>query len=104
MNFLKNLFGGGNQDGGDRGMYFYVQPKRCDEIVQVRIDPMNDLSQSEEGDGYVVRKMVSAIRCPFQAEMTVHYDKNRKPTRVDVENGEQVDEAAYKAWEDSRAS
>lgn len=106
MNFIKNLFGGsGNSNAsGDRGVYFYVQPKRCEEIVKIRIDPMNDLSARDDSDGYVVRKMVSATRCPFQAEITVYFDKSRNAQSVSVENGADVTEAEFEAWQASRSS
>lgn len=102
MGFLKRLFGGGG--GATRGstsepyaLYFYVRLKRSDEIMRVRIDLRNDLSQSDEG-GYFVRKMVRAIRAPFPAELLVTFDDRRRMTGVSVENGESVDEAAYDEW------
>lgn len=99
MNFLKNLFGGGSQTPVDRnGMYIYVQPKRCEEIVEVRINLMNDLSRKDEGNGYFVRKMVSATRCPFQAEVTIEFDNQRNVISQEAENGEIVDAAAYQRW------
>ncbi len=106
MNFLKNLFGGGGIGGssGDRGLYFYVQPKRCEEIVEIRIDPMNELSTRDEGDGYISRKMVSAIRCPFQAELIVTFDKNRKIVDTKAENGQVVDKDAFVSWQESRGA
>ena len=45
MNILKSLFGGGSRSS-DRGIYFYVQPKMCQEILRIRVDPLNDLSIS----------------------------------------------------------
>ena len=106
MNFLKNLFGGdggGNSDDS-RGLYFYVQPKRCEEIIEVRIDSMNDLSTRDDESGYIVRKMVSATRCPFQAELTVYFDKNRRVENQEVENGTLVSKEDYEAWQASRNS
>jgi hypothetical protein len=99
MNFLRNLFGGGRatSTGADRGLYFYVRPKRCDQIVRVRIDPMNEVSESDEG-GYFVRKIVSAPRCPFQAELTIQFDNRRQMTGAQIENGDRVSEADYDAW------
>ncbi|MGJ3237265.1 MAG: hypothetical protein ACFE0Q_01020 [Anaerolineae bacterium] len=93
MNFLKKLFGGGQPTDG--GYYVYVQPKRCDEIVRVRINLNSDLSPTEDYDGYWIRKVASATRCPFQAEFTLHFDKSRKLVDRTVENGEFVTEEAY---------
>lgn len=96
MNFLKNLFGGGGRND-DRGIYFYVQPKMCQEILRVRVDPLNDLSQTDDGKGYWCRKVASAARCPFQAEIELYFDKNKRFKDSQVENGELVSEEAWRA-------
>lgn len=103
MSLLKRLFGGGSRrsTGGYRSaddryaLYLYVRPKRCDEVVQVRVNLMNDLSAADQGDGYFTRKMVSATRCPFQAELSLHFDRNKKLVSSDITNGEIVDEDAF---------
>lgn len=96
MNFLKNLFGGG---GGPQTpvRFFYVRPKRCQEILQVRVDLQNELSQTDDG-GYYVRKVAQAIRCPFEAELHIYFDKKRALSRVEVENGEAVSAEVYETW------
>ncbi|TVR22932.1 MAG: hypothetical protein EA396_04870 [Anaerolineaceae bacterium] len=97
MNFLRNLFGGGSGSSRDRdALYIFVQPKMCPEVVRVRINLFNDLSQTE--DGYIVRKMVSATRCPFQAEVELHFDKKRNITQTIVTDGDMKEEADYIAW------
>ena len=99
MNILKNLFGGGAGNRGDkRGFYVYVRPKRCDEIVEIRVDLYNDLSQEDDSSGFFVRKLASATRCPFQAEVTLFFDKNRRNTTSDIENGEFVSAQEYAEW------
>jgi len=98
MDFLKKLFGGGGGSrSDDRGIYFYVQPKMCQEILRIRVDPMNDLSKTDDGDGYYVRKLASGHRCPFQAELEVFLDKNKRVQNTDVTNGKLVDEADWQA-------
>ncbi len=97
MNFLKNLFGGGNQSK-DGGYYVYVKPKMCQEIVQVRINLSNDLSQTDDYEGYWCRKVASATRCPFQAELTLHFDKSRRLVDREIENGEFVSEEDFLAF------
>ncbi len=99
MSFLRRLFGGGgvSADRDQHGMYFYVRPRRCEEVLRVRVDLRNDLSESEDG-GYFVRKIITAVRCPFQAEMTAYFDANRGFVSVEVQDGEAVDEAAYDAY------
>lgn len=90
MNFLRNLFGGARST--DRGIYFYVQPKMCQEILRIRVDPLNDLSRTDEGGGYWVRKVASGYRCPFQAEVEVYFDKNRRVISAEVTDGRLVSE------------
>ena len=95
MNFLKSLFGGGGRHE-DRGIYFYVQPKMCQEILRIRVDPLNDLSQTDDGKGYWCRKLASAARCPFQAELELYFDKNKRFKDSHVENGKLVSEEAWR--------
>ena len=98
VNFLKNLFGaGGGSRSTDRGIYLYVQPKMCQEILRIRVDPMNDLSRRDEGSGYWVRKVASGHRCPFQAEVEIYFDKNKRITDTQVSNGKLVSEDDWQA-------
>ena len=97
MNFLKNLFGGGNRSK-DGGYYVYIKPKMCQEVVRVRINLNNDLSPTEDYNGYWIRKVASATRCPFQAEFTLQFDKSRKLVDRMIENGEFVSEEDYLAF------
>lgn len=95
VNFLKKLFSGGSS--GDRNsMYIYVKLHRCDEIMKVRVNLYNDLSLTDDG-AYYCRKVVSAIRCPFPAEVELYFDKSRRLVESRVDKGELVDEAAYLA-------
>ena len=101
MGFLRKLFGGGGNKSSSQdryAMFFYIRPKRCDEIVMVRINLMNDPSQLDHGKGYFVRKVASATRCPFQAELEVTFDARKRVTQTQVTDGELVDEAEYNAW------
>jgi hypothetical protein len=99
MGFLRRLFGGG---GGATGadawaLTYYVRPKRCHEILPVRVDLRNDLSLTDDG-GYFVRKVVRGERCPFPAELHLSFDANRKLTQVGVQDGETIEEAVYHEW------
>lgn len=102
MNFLKKLFGGAGRPS-DRASYFYVRPKRCDEILQVRIDLFNDASLTDSGE-YYVRKLVRGARCPLPAELHVYLNANRQLVRVEVQDGEQVSAEDYEAWAARRDS
>lgn len=95
MNFLKSLFSG---PPSDRGLYLYVKPKACQEILRIRIDTSNDLSLADSGDGYFVRKMARGNRCPFPVEMQIYFDKNRRMTDKQIENGEFVSQEEYDAF------
>ncbi len=99
MNFLGRLWNGLVSGGTPAQRYqpYYVRPKRCPEVVIVRVDLFNDLSVSDDG-GFFVRKVARGERCPFAAEVSITFDKNRRPVEVTVENGEQVTEADYLAW------
>lgn len=101
MGFLKKLFGGGgnaNKGGDGRSFFVYVRPKRCEEIIEVRVDLMNELSRTDAEDGFFVRKVASATRCPFQAEIMLYFDKNRRLLSSEVEKGEFVSTEDYEAW------
>lgn len=105
MQFLKSLLKplqGGGARSDDRGIYFYVQPKACQEILRIRVDPLNDLSRADDGKGYWVRKVASGHRCPFQAEVEIYFDKNKRMTGSDVTNGALVSEADWLAWRGER--
>jgi hypothetical protein len=101
MGFLKRLFGGGggaSAPGDAVGMYYYVRPRGCDEVVRVRIDRNNDLSLSDDGGSYWVHKLVRGVKCRENVELDLFFDGNRRLTDKQVKNGELVDEAAYNAW------
>jgi hypothetical protein len=104
MDFFKKLFGGGDSKAGSRGfggdpdgMYYYVQPRGCDEVVRVRVHRYNDLSERDEG-GYWAHKVIRGTKCPQNVELDLYYDTNRKLTNHTVANGALVDAAAYEAW------
>lgn len=99
MNLLKSIFGGGgNKRSADGGIYIYVKPKMCKEILRIRINPGNDLSRTDDEKGYFVRKMAQGTRCPFPVEITVYFDGRRNITGKDIENGEFATEADYEAF------
>ena len=89
--FLKKLLVG-TGPGEKNILYLYVRPKRCDQIVRVRINLYNDLSLSD-GDGYHCRKVARAARCPFAAELFLRFDGKRRLLEQE-EDIEVVGEAA----------
>jgi hypothetical protein len=107
MEFFKKLFGGGgapsSQSGDPYGLYLYVQPRGCDEVVRIRINLMNDLSERDEG-GYWVHKVVRGTKCFQTAELDVYFSKSRQMTNTEIQGGALVDQAAYEAWLESQAN
>jgi hypothetical protein len=103
MGFFRRLFGGGPPPPKDRFVTYYVRPKRCKEVVPVRVDLHNDLSEGDEG-GYFVRKMARGERCPFPAELHISFDSSRREVEASVQDGELTDEAAYSAWQSGAAA
>lgn len=97
MNFLKNLFGGGGSQDDGHFLTLYVRPKMCKEILQVRVDLRNNLSLSDDESGYFVRKVASGARCPFNAELHLEFDKQRRLIDKSIENGDFVTEEEYLA-------
>ena len=105
MNILKNLFGGGGSNrSDDGGIYFYVRPRGCEEVVKVRINPANDLSKDEQDNYFVIKTVRGTHRCFNPAEMTLYFDKNRNLTSSSIDKGDIVDEAAFIEWEEKLAA
>lgn len=99
MDFLRRLFGGGGAQSSDPdGLYFYIQPKGCDEVIRVRINRMNDISLADDGETYWVRKSVRGTKCRQTAELELYFDRNRKLSSSEVTDGDLVDAHAYEAW------
>lgn len=98
MDFLRRLFGGGGGGDNAKGMYVYVRPRGCDEVVRVRIDRYNDLSLSDDGETYWVHKYVRGVKCFQQVEIDLFFDKNRQLQNSEVAGGALVSEEEYNAW------
>lgn len=101
MNFLRNLFGGARSGapGDTTGFYVYVRPHRCKEVVEVRINLLNDLSEDDSSGGrYIVRKTVRGERCPFPSEITLYFDQNRRLLNQEIDKGEFLSTQEYERW------
>jgi hypothetical protein len=114
---LKSIFGlGGGADAGvDRGLYWYVRCNRCRDVVRVRVNMANEVSEvSDEPDEdapgmtptnpaarYTVTKGVVDSKCFRPMRLTIYFDGRRRELESHVEGGEVVDQAA---WEAVRAS
>lgn len=101
MDFLKKLFSGGGASG-DVGIYFYVKPSGCDEVVRVRINRNNDLSLAEDGKTYWVHKVVMGTTCFQRVELDVYFKQSRQVSETSISGGELVKKEDYEAWLASR--
>ncbi|MEP7293390.1 MAG: hypothetical protein ABI835_16520 [Chloroflexota bacterium] len=100
MDFLKKLFGGGGgaSSGDAKGIYYYVKPKGCEEVVRVRIDRNNDLSLSDDGKTYWVHKVAMGSKCFQRAEIDFYFSSSRQLSNTEVSGGDLVTQADYDAW------
>ncbi len=88
MSFLSRLFGGGGSRGSDDGgIHIRVKCDVCGEVVQARISPTSELSQSDEG-GYFVRKVLVGRQCFRPIEVQLRYsDLGRHEISREVKGG-----------------
>jgi hypothetical protein len=80
LTFLKRLFGGGGngaQRSSDGGIYVSVQCNACSEVVTARINPRSELSMSDDGKTYFVRKVLVGQQCFRPIELEVRYSDLR---------------------------
>ena len=96
MGFLKRLFGGGNQQPKDTGVYLYFRSKRAaDAVTKVRIEPTYDLNRS--GDGYTWHKTIVDSRYFSRINAVVRLDGNYQVVSAELDNGEMITAEAYEA-------
>jgi hypothetical protein len=118
LDALKSILGLGGGGGGgavDRGLYRYVRCNRCKDVVRVRINMANEVSElsdepDEDGDvaaptnpaaRYAVTKGVVDTKCFRPMRLSILFDGRKHEIESSVQGGEVVDEAA---WEAVRAS
>lgn len=99
VGFLKNLFA--PRPMSNRYITLYIQPKACKEVLEVRIDTMNEPSLQDDGT-YYVRKLARGQRCPFGVEVEMTFAKNRAITQKIIINGEETTQEAYQAFLDTQ--
>lgn len=100
VDFLKKLFGGGTES--DPGLYYYIRVDRTGEVIQVRIHPGNDLSQTDDFKGYFTRKVVVGEKSFDRVEAEFFFDNKRSLTETRIDGGTLVDADAYHAYQASR--
>lgn len=101
MDFLKRLFGGGDnqktpQQYVDKdGLYFYVQCDKCGAKVRVRADKQHDLNRDD--NGYIWHKTIVDSSC-FRPIRTIAYlDNQYRMTSHEIEGGHYITQEAYEA-------
>jgi hypothetical protein len=115
---LKSMLGlgSGAGSGPDRGIYRYVRCSRCQDVVRVRINMANEVSElsdePEEDSGeiaatnpaarYAVSKGVVDSKCFRPMRLTILFDGRRQEIEASVQGGELVDQAAWEAAQASR--
>lgn len=94
MGFFATLFGKRSPvAAADDGIYQQVRCAACGAVVQVRIDPRNDLSLNDQADGYFVRKVLVDDRCYRRMTLEMTFDLSRRLTNSVVEGGTLIADA-----------
>ena len=74
--------GGSSFSGGDANTYWiYAQCRRCGELLTTRVNLMNEPSEADDGEGWVVRKGLvgsGANRCFQTVEVTLKFDTKKQ--------------------------
>jgi hypothetical protein len=111
MELLRKIFGGASANpagskidgakaaGDPAGMYFFIQPDKCAEVVRLRVNRENDLSLDDEEHGYWVHKVVRGTSCFTPVEVDLYFDLQKRLRDSQLKGGRLVDEAAYIAWQ-----
>lgn len=98
MDFLRRLFGGGAERGGDNALMLYVRCSRCGAPLRVRVDLRNEL-YPEYGDmetsGFVLRKEMMDSKCFRLMYATVRFDARRREVEREIEGGTFITREEY---------
>ena len=114
MGFLRRIFGGsGSVEGSgvtDTAWHFYVKSKYADEIIDIRVDPDNDLSPEFDGAGdgashYTANKDIVGAKSFKTINLHLIFDTSRSYTGDHtVDGGELVDKAQFDSWRAAEAA
>jgi hypothetical protein len=76
----------------ENAIHFAVRCLACDEMIRVRIDRTSELSLSDDGESYFVRKVLVGQRCFRPIEVRLRYaDLGRTEIEREISGGEFVD-------------
>src|SRR3954470_225352 len=73
--------------GDDVGHYYYIRCNRCSEAIKVRVNPMNDLSHSDDDKQLFAHKTIVGQKCYNRIEADFTYDDKRKLTESHISGG-----------------
>lgn len=104
MGFLRKLFGSGGSSYDRDGLYYYIRSKQTGEVIQVRLNRHNDLSENEGGDGFFTRKVIVGTKSFDRIEAEFNFDARRQLTSADITGGDLVERDAYDAYLTQRKS
>jgi hypothetical protein len=108
MNFLKQIANfltpRSAPTSGDVGLYYYIRCNRCGEVIRVRVNPMNDLSISDEPNQRFTHKTIVGQRCYNRIEADFTYDNNRKLINSEISGGTLVTKEDYEKDQSTQPS
>lgn len=116
---ILSIFGLGGRGGAgstDRGLYVYIRCNRCQDVVRVRINVANEVSEltDEPDDGvenprasnsaarYTITKGVVDTKCFRPMRLTMLFDGRRRELERTVEGGTVVEQEDWEAARSSR--
>ena len=98
----KTASGGGGSSFGDsdpNAYWIYVQCRRCGEPLKARVNLMNEPSEADEGEGWIVRKGLvgsGANHCFQTVEVVLRFDaKKRNVIENEVIGGKLITAEEY---------
>ena len=86
----------------DVGLYYYIKSSKTGAVVRVRINPMNDLTQRDEENGYFTNKVIHGTRGYDPIEATFYFNQDRKLTNTEIKGGTMVDKPVFDAYQASQ--
>ena len=91
---LRKALGGAGAGPGDGYNYWVrVRCAMCGEIIRGRVDLRNELSLTDDAEGFFVRKrLIGSGRCFNPIDVTLSFDLNRRLVDRQITGGEFVED------------
>ena len=88
-----------HRDDDPHAYWIYVQCRRCGEPLKARVNLMNEPSEADEGEGWIVRKGLvgsGANRCFQTVEVMLRFDERKQSViESEVLGGKLITEEEY---------